>query len=220
VAALAQQGGISQQSLEEVEVAVKGAKVGLDAARNSENVYAPFAGVVLETMVPLNSKVGPGQALIKLAALEQVRIPISVNESLIDVFAKGQRAFVVIGGDTIYGTVDKVALGAQEAGHMFPVDVVFSNKSGRFRAGMFLTVNVITAEMPQALSIPVEIVLYDEQGPYVFTVSGDKAVKTRIEPGIRGGERLSANAGLKEGDLVVATGASKLSDGVKVKVVN
>ncbi len=219
VDALAEQGGVSQQQVEELAVAVKGAKVGFEAARNSEHIYAPFAGTVVETMVPINSKVGPGQSLVKLAALDRVRIPVSVNESLIGQFARGQKAFVVLEGDTAYGTVEKVALGATEKGHMFPVDVVFRNPAGRFRTGMFVTVHVVTVEMPQALSVPAEVVLYDDEGAYVYVVDGGVARKARLEVGIRGEDRLSVNAGLAEGELVVATGASLLSDGVKVKVV-
>lgn len=219
VKALADEGGVSQEVVDQLETGYTVAREQLEAATKSQNVLAPFAGTVVSLMVPVNSKVGPGQGLVKFADLRRVRVTLDINETLINRLATGQQAFVVMDSDTLFGKVEKVPIGAREAGHMFPVDVVFPNKDGRFKPGMFVTVNVITVEMPDAVSVPAEVIQYDDMGPYVYTVDGDVARKTVLELGTRGEDRMSVNAGLTVGDRLVVTGASRVSDGIKVKVV-
>ncbi|MBD3393271.1 MAG: efflux RND transporter periplasmic adaptor subunit [Chitinivibrionales bacterium] len=219
VAALAKEGGVSQEVVEQVEVAAKGAKLNLEKAKKSERIYAPFPGTIIEVMQTKNSKVGPGQALVKIANLNNVRVTLDINESLIDRFAVEQRAFVVAGDDTLYGTVEKVPIGADEAGHMFPIDVVFPNTTSALKPGMFVTVYVITVDLPDALSVPAEVVLHDEEGPYVYVVDGDAARKARLELGVHGDGRVRVAGGLQEGAKVVVQGASQLGDGTNVNVV-
>jgi RND family efflux transporter MFP subunit len=217
--ALAKEGGVSQEVVDQVETGYTVASAQLDAARRSVNIVAPFAGTVIEIMQPVNSKLGPGTAVIKLADLRKARVSLDVNEALINNFAVGQKAFVVVGSDTAWGAVQRVALGAKEKGHSFPIDVVFPAAKAALRPGMFVTVNVIVVDLPEALALADEVVLYDDQGAYVFVVEGDTVRKARMAIGVRGEGLAAVDSGLSEGQVVVTEGASLLADGAKVKVV-
>lgn len=219
VTALAEEGGVPQEAVDQIEAAYTAAKEQLDAATKSVNILAPFAGTIIEQKIPLGSKVGPGQSLVTIADLRRTRVTLDVNETMIGEFAVGQRAYILLGNDSLFGEVAKIPIGAREQGHMFPVDVVFDNPDTRLKPGMFVTVHVITTELPDALALPAELVMRDDTGAYVYSVDGDKARRTRLDLGVRGGGRMSVNHGLAEGDVVVAEGAGKVSDGVKVRVV-
>jgi membrane fusion protein, multidrug efflux system len=219
VQALAKEGGVAQEVVDQVEAGYTVASAQLDAARKIVNIVAPFAGTVIEIMAQTNSKLGPGTAVVKLADLRKARVTLDVNEALINNFAVGQKAFVVVGSDTARGSVEKVALGAKEKGHTFPVDVVFPSAKAALRPGMYVTVNVAVVELAEVLSLPDEVVSYDDQGAYVYVVDNGAARKVRLAIGVRGEGRAAIDSGLAEGQTVVTEGVSLLADGAKVKVV-
>lgn len=219
VQALAKEGGVAQEVVDQVEAGYTVASAQLDAARKSVSVVAPFAGTVIEIMAEVNSKLGPGTEVIKLADLRKARVRLKINESLINDFASGQKAFIVMNADTAWGTVEKVALGASDEGHTFPVDVVFPGAKVPLRPGMFVTVSVVTVDLPEVLWLPEEVVLRDNEGAFTFVVDGSSARKVRLGLGIRGEGRVVVDSGLSAGERVVAEGASLISDGATVKVV-
>jgi RND family efflux transporter MFP subunit len=180
---------------------------------------APFAGTIVEVSELPGSVVNPGKALVKIATLDRIRVKLTVSEAIIGRFARGQKAFAIINGDTTQGTVEIVSLAADESSHTFTVECVFDNKEGRFRPGMYVTVDVVVREIEDALALPMEAVISEGAGKYVFTVEGGVARKVPVKAGIRGGNDYQISEGVPEGAKVVLSGASNLSDGAKVKVV-
>jgi membrane fusion protein (multidrug efflux system) len=95
---------------------------------------------------------------------------------------------------------------------------------------MFVNVSVVLPEQHDVLAIPATAVLNAPYSDSVFVVV--KAPDNSTDPGgqivrqqfVRIGQRLgdfaAVEAGLKEGDMVVSTGAFKLRNGAAVSVDN
>jgi RND family efflux transporter MFP subunit len=115
--------------------------------------------------------------------------------------------------------VEKVSLAADEGSHTFTVETVFDNKKGRFRPGMYVTVDIVTREIDDALALPMESVISEGAQKYVYVLDNDTARRQSVTVGIRGGTEYQIAEGAAEGAQVVYRGAGNLSDGMKVKVI-
>ncbi len=216
---LFKEGAVSQEMLDGAKAQFEGAKQQLNQTVEAINVIAPFSGTVIEVFETANSKVGPGTDIAKIARLDRVRIELSINETLIHRFNNDQKAYVVIDADTLWGTVEKVAMGADAMMHAFPVTTVYKNSKAKLKAGTFVMVHVIVEEHANALYVPIETIQFANQESFVYVVTGDIAEKITVITGIRNGLSFEVKQGLTAEDMVVLQGISLISDGVKVKVV-
>ena len=65
--------------------------------------------------------------------------------------------------------------------------------------------------------IPRAAVLYDQDQPYVFTVTGNAAHKAEVGLGGEQGDRVEVTKGLAAGVRIVVEGAAALDDGMAVR---
>lgn len=219
VKALAEQGGVSQEVLDQVDAGYAAAKEGMQSALKSQFVLAPFAGTVVSIDAELNNSVDHGKNLVTLAKLDKIRIPMNVSESSINRYKAGQKAYAIVGDDTIPGSIEKVSMAGQSVGHNFEVDAVFNNPGRILKPGMYVTVRVIVANKAGVIAIPMETVISDGARKYVYVIQKGIAKRTEIAAGIRGGDRYEITSGLAAGDTIVESGAGNLTDGALVKIV-
>jgi membrane fusion protein (multidrug efflux system) len=217
--ALASQGGLPQEMLDLIQTGVVAAKEGLEAARKTENIVAPFSGTVVEVYSTLNSLVWPGKELVKISSMGRVRVKLNVSEAIVSRFAQGQKAIIRLESGDITGKVEKVSLAGDESNHVFTVEAVFDNASKKLRPGIYAAVDVIVAKRTGVIALPVETVIAEGTNKYVYVVDGGTAKKRDVKVGIRGGDYYEITSGLTENESVVASGSSLLSDGIKVRVV-
>ncbi len=93
----------------------------------------------------------------------------------------------------------------------------FPNANRELWPGEFVNVQLVLAEQPNAISVPLTAVQQGQNGSFVFIVRPDETVATHA---VDVGETLYGRAyidkGLQAGDTVVTGGQYLLSDGVKV----
>jgi RND family efflux transporter MFP subunit len=220
IVALAAQGGVPQQVIDDVNTQLFTAKEGLESVRKSQFVLAPFAGTIVNVFQMLNSKVGPGAELATIAKIEKIRVPLTVSDIMINRFKVGQKAFAIINNDTIEGIIEKVALAGVEATHTFKIEAVFENPKRVLKPAMYIPVKVITATKNNTITLPLDAVIADGSRKYVYIINGDVATSSNVSTGIRSGNVYEIVAGVQVNDKVVVSGSSLLFDGTKVKIVN
>jgi membrane fusion protein (multidrug efflux system) len=108
------------------------------------------------------------------------------------------------------------------------VRATIPNPDGKLRPGMFGNVEVLSSEKHPVLMIPATAVMFAPYGDSVFAIeekqdekSGQKALVARqkfVRLGDRRGDFVAVTSGLEAGERVVATGAFKLRNGMKVAV--
>ncbi len=218
---LYEEGAVSQEQLDGARVQYENAKRQYGQSKVGENVYAPFRGTVLEIMQSKGSKISKETPIVKIADLRKMKVQMQINESVINLFKKDQRAFIVIDGDTVNGKIDRVALSANGMAHSFRVTALFNNPNSILKPGMFKNVNVVVKKKIDAISVPIDVVNYDDKGnAYVYIAKDNIAHKAFITIGIQNTHSYEVLEGLKKNDQIVMTGYSKLRDGSKIKVVN
>ena len=154
----------------------------------------------------------------------KVTIPVSqydaVNISL------GQKSTIRVKGiDTEYkGTVSAVgdaAVITMDGANKEPkveIEVTLDNPDDRIKVGYEADIDITLKESNDSMAVNFEAVREDEDGKkYVFTVNGNKAVKTFVETGIETDFEIEILKGLKAGDSYVKNPPATLKDGDPVK---
>ncbi len=217
--ALAQEGGVSQEIVDQVESGLVAARASYKYAAKTEILTAPYSGTVTQIYQSLGSTVDRGRPLVDLATLDRVRLKAQVSEAVIHRFAVGQPARIALGSDTIEGRVTLVSLSGGAASHSFSIEALFANPGRRLRPGMFVTASIVVEERKNAITVPMESLVQEGDRNFLFLVENDQARKIAVQTGIRGGSMYEILQGIDEGQLFVKAGMGNLVDGVKVKLV-
>jgi membrane fusion protein (multidrug efflux system) len=85
---------------------------------------------------------------------------------------------------------------------------------------MFAKARIVLREKPQAVVIPEEAILPAGSEAFVYRVENGRAMRTRVETGIRREGKVEIVSGVSPGELVVTAGQLRLQrDGMEVRVV-
>ena len=218
---LQEKGAISKEQVEGARVQYEDAKRKLGQATVGVNVKAPFAGTVIEIYETVGSKIGEKTPLIKIADLSTIKIEMQVNQQAIDYYKTGQKSFLLVNNDTLWGSIDRIALGASQLAHSFKVTALFPNNNQRLRPGSFKQVYTIVEDKARALYVPIEVVNFDPDNiPYIYTSVNGKAAKTNVTLGITTEKFYEITQGCTSDDQIIVSGLTMLNDGVKVNVIN
>ncbi|MGL1933618.1 MAG: efflux RND transporter periplasmic adaptor subunit [Fibrobacterales bacterium] len=217
-----EKGGVSKQKLDEVEANYLAAKANFDSMRKARNVLAPFNGVITDIFFKEGTVAITGKdeyPMMKIAQINTMLLKVNVSSQEIHKFKKGLNAFVEMADKKIWGHVEKVPLAANPMTRFFNVEIRFNNKEKSLKPGMYVKANVITNEQ-EGKYIPIASLRYDKEKPYVYVVKNGVAKKQLVKVLLENDDHASIKTGVAEGDFVVTTGATRLSDGVKVLMTN
>ncbi|HET8997401.1 MAG TPA: efflux RND transporter periplasmic adaptor subunit [Acetobacteraceae bacterium] len=95
----------------------------------------------------------------------------------------------------------------------------FPNPGDRLWPGAFVGVKLLARTAENAVVVPPAAVQRGPQGTYVFQVTGSMVKLQPVTVGHEDAQQSIITQGLKPGDQVVVDGASRLSNGSKIKIV-
>lgn len=93
------------------------------------------------------------------------------------------------------------------------------NEAKKLVPGQYVTIKIPISVAPKVMMIPQKAVKYNQQGPYVYTVSEDKRVEFRqLILGRDENENVVVIEGLASSERVITSSHGRLSPGIKVDV--
>lgn len=207
-------------NLESAEIAYKQAKLNLDYTK----IEAPISGVVGERLVRVGDRVQPSDKLYTVVNTDDMIAIIHVPEKEIGAIQKGQKAYVTsdnIAGQKFDGVVKRVSPIVDPMSGTFKVTIGVLNHGNSLRPGMFVNANVITATQKDALLVPKNTIIFENESMFVFVVQEDSvAKKVRLQEGLQDYNYVQIhNEDLKPGDKIIAVGQAGLKSNTKVKIV-
>ena len=204
------------------QTAAEGKYRGAAAQLQYSEIRSPIDGVVTDGpwypgMVPQ-----AGTPLITVMKLSQMIAKAHIPQSQAAPLKKGNDASIKIAGadQGIKGKVILVSPALDPGSTTVEVWVQARNPEGILKAGSSATLSMVAKTVPDALTVPAQALLTDEQGQKsVMVVGNDGAAHKRdVETGIQTADSVQIVSGLKPGERVVSTGAYGLPDNTKVKV--
>ncbi|MCF6435621.1 efflux RND transporter periplasmic adaptor subunit [Pseudoalteromonas sp. MMG022] len=225
-------GTISQSDYDQLKLQYASAKNKLATAKNNleyTTLHASFSGVVARTHIEQFEEVQAKQSIATLQDIKTVNIKVNVPESMMitvskDVPKQIYAEFSAIENARFPLTFVEVSTKANEVTNTYEVTLAMSPPSGyNILPGM--TARVFASEVSadqQAIYLPINTVLKDDVGNYVWTVEsvGDgkgKINKTTVTLGEMTKYGFQIISGLSPGEQVVSAGMSKVNDGQMVK---
>ncbi|HMS79178.1 MAG TPA: efflux RND transporter periplasmic adaptor subunit, partial [Burkholderiaceae bacterium] len=132
-----------------------------------------------------------------------------------------QVSFDSLPGKTFTATLRAIDAQIDANGRSLLARGTLPNPDGALRSGMFARARVVLRDNPEALTIPEEAIIAQGTDSFVWKVDGGKAVRTKIEIGLRRDARAEVLAGLSAGDQIVTAGQLRLQrDGQEVRVID
>jgi len=193
------------------------------ARANYENTIltSPVTGVVTARNVDPGELASPSLPVLTIVNIDTVLVETTASEGQINRLKPGQEVEVRIdaaGDKTFKGVIATVSPAANPQSKAYPVKIRIDNPDGLLKPGMFATVDL--GGGGETLMVPRDAVVFRDTQRIVFVVEGDRVRVREVAVGESDGKNIAITSGLNEGETVVVSGQSVLSDGAKVLVAD
>jgi RND family efflux transporter MFP subunit len=183
----------------------------------SFTVRAPTSGMVIYVREWNGKKKGVGSpwtawdpTVATLPDLTQMESQTYINEVDVRKIAVGQKVKISLDADPtkkLEGTVTQIAnVGEQKPNQdskVFEVKIEIATPDTTLRPGMTTANEILTASIPNVLSVPLEAVVNEAGYQYVFKKAGSRVVKQMIEAGTMNDNEIIVRKGLARDDVVL-----------------
>lgn len=196
-------------------------------ASGAWRIRAPVAGQVLTIEQESGGPVGVGSTLLEIGDVSGLEAVIDVLSSEATRIAPGAPVHLTAGdGVVLEGRVRMIepaartrisALGVEEQRVNVIVDLLKKPDSACVGDGYRVEARIETARLESAVRVPTAALFRDGSGWAVFTVRDGRAVRSRVQLGLRNTEHAVVERGLTEGDVVVVYPGDALEDGRRVR---
>jgi RND family efflux transporter MFP subunit len=202
----------------------------LDIARiNFENqkksldhvlLSSPIDGVVSRMNIEDKGYIS-GQSFIEIAQIDKLKLRVKLPQNVVKVLEIGDVIDIdLISEDKkVFGSVKSINYVPEDISNLYSVLIELDNPDYLIKPGMFGQVSIDIKDSKETILLPVDSVLNDSDGSYVYIVVDNKAYKTYIEIGEDNGEEIEIISGLDSSQAVVVSGQEFLEDGIEVVVV-
>ncbi|WBL23080.1 efflux RND transporter periplasmic adaptor subunit [Zunongwangia sp. HRR-M8] len=194
------------------------------AAKDLEDtkLVAPFTGIITKKVTEAGAIQSPGSPAFVLTKTNIMYATASISESDIAHVSIGDSVEVEIPAlnEKRKSQVSILVPQADNYSRTFEVKVKLENKNGAILPGMLAQLHINTGVSQDRISIPTTSILKDTDNiAYVFLAQPNKtAIKKRITiERATGMNQVIISSGLKEGDLLITQGNSKLVDGSPIQ---
>lgn len=206
------------------------AKYKLDEARvrlaqaqlAKTTIKAPFSGTLGLRQVSLGDYIQPGQPLVNLEAIKQLKVEFSIPEKSIAAVKVGQKINLTSDaypGKTFSSSIYAINPKVDPVSRSLIVRGRLDNSSRELLPGQFVKVQLQVANRANALFIPEQALIPQPNTKLVFTVVDGKAQMVPVETGTRMKGWVEITNGLNKGDIVVTGGHQKIGPGSPVHVI-
>ena len=176
-------------------------------------VTAPFDGVVTRKLADVGDLAMPGKPLLEIEAPTSLRFEADLPEAILDQVKLGAKMPVHL-AKTVEGTVSEISPVADPVSRTFNVKLDLPPTEG-LRTGQFGRVSVPVAEV-NLLLVPQSAVLKRGQMELVFVAKDGKAALRLVKTGKRLNDRIEILSGLEEGEPIIVSETTQLTDGQPV----
>jgi RND family efflux transporter MFP subunit len=201
-------------------------------------IRAQIDGVVTQRLISVGQLVQPGQAVLKIAQTDPIRLQANVAEVDLSRVKVGSR--VAVRGQNssdapMVATVTAISPTVDPTARTGIVEAILPNRDGKFVPGQFIGVNISTGKSENALRVPQAAIRTRTQASsgilanrvtnYVWVAeeSGGGQLVAKpvdVETGIDDGVSVQILSGLHAGQKVIVSGGDYLKSGATVTAVN
>ena len=194
------------------------------------NIVSPVSGRVGLHLVDIGNIVSAGQAggIVVVTQLDPMSVLFTVPEDnvaaimqrmnggatlVVDAYDRTQTAKITSGTLAMVDNVIDPSTGSVK------LRALFDNKDAKLFPNQFVNVRLVVDTLRNQVVVPLPAIQRGSQGTFVFLVSPDLTVSSRIvKTGVQDNGKIAITEGLAPGDTMVVEGADRLRDGATVTI--
>ena len=191
------------------------------ALKNSNNIIADFEGKLGKREIA-QGVLGSDSLIITLDDLKKIVIDIKIPESFVGILKQGLKAEITSSAfseKVFKGKVSSTSSRIDPSTRSILARITVNNNNFEIIPGQLMTVKIIYDEVNQ-IGVPESAVTIQGNTSFVYVVNDNIVEKKNIIIGNRNFGKISIKSGIKEGDLVISEGVSKVRDKAKVKILD
>jgi RND family efflux transporter MFP subunit len=200
----------------------------LEELQSFEKVYAPFDGVItarntdIGALIDSGSASGPRSELFHVSQPDKLRVYVNVPEAYSQAAKPGMMADLVLSefpGRPFPGKLVRTANAIDPASRTLLVEIAVNNPTGILFTGAYAEVHLKLPTPASNLILPVNTLLFREEGLRVATVGdGQKVELTPITLGHDFGSEVEVVAGLTGNEKVIVNPPDSIVSGQSVRI--
>jgi RND family efflux transporter MFP subunit len=229
---LVEHGVAAQKELEDARRELAEARAALAQAESASRnaavlasrtiVRARFSGVVATRAHNPGDMVEASASDVILRVIDPSRLQIVAAVAIADLrrieIGRPVRILVPGSGEPETGTVLTRPAAVNPAGVTADVRVSFTGAT-RLAAGTPVRVEIVAERHPNALAVPAQAVLHEDDEAFVMVAGPDnKAHKRKVEIGLATPREAEITSGVKAGDVIIVQGQQGLPDGAAITI--
>jgi len=203
--------GISHNDYDQTTLQVNSIKAEIEVQRTlirKTEVLAPFDGVIGLRNISVGAIVTPSTQLATIRTNNKLKIDFYIPEKYSSEIHSGLKVkFTISNNDKLYdANVIATEEGISTDTRNLKVRAIVNNTSKDLIPGAFATVHLRLGEDKQAIMIPTQAIIPNEDEKTVIVAKHGKASIVTVKTGIRQASNIEITDGLKPGDTVITTG--------------
>ena len=217
-------GDIASAAYEQADMQAKSARIQYDQAKLNydyqlefSNITAPISGTVEQCDVEVHDNVAQQSMICVISGEGSKAITFSVTEKVVDQMQVGDRVTIEKNGKEYQGSVTEISSMIDAATGLFKIKASVENGDA-LPTGSAVSLFVVSDQVSQAMSIPVDAIYYSGGDAYVYTYDNGVVHHIPVEVGIYDSERAEILSGLTKEDQVITTWSSELLEGARVQL--
>jgi membrane fusion protein (multidrug efflux system) len=208
---LYQANGISKNDYERTILEVNSIKSDIEVQKamiRKTEVLAPFDGVIGLRNVSVGAIVTPSTLLATLRTENKLKLDFYVPEKYgAEIHAGIKIDFTIYEGNKNYSAVVLATeRGIEDATRNLKVRAIVNSSSPELIPGAFATIHLRLGENKNALMIPTEAIIPQEENKTLIIARKGKAHSVSVKTGIRKSSKIEIKEGIHTGDTIITSG--------------
>lgn len=197
-------------------------KAKYEKQRVQSSIVSPIDGAVLSMKVKKGKYLSKGEEILTLGDTNAVMVEAGVGESDLRKIKIGQDAVVSgisLAGEQLQGKVSRIspmAVTSQERdgeSTRVPVAINLNETREYLKPGFHVDVNIVLQKAANAMQVPIEAVVTDQDGSsFVWVAENGKAKKKKVTTGIESEMFIQIESGLDGSEELVANPPETLQE--------
>lgn len=206
-----------EKQLEQIRIQKEQLLLGLDNLKDmlgKASVKSPMSGVIASRNIEENQMVSAQLVPFTVIQTKNLFIDVGVSEKVVGKIQVGDSVKVTLDDlQTLMGEIYAIAPAADDRTHSYLTKIRLDNQEGKIKPGMFAEVSFTVENRQDILVAPINAVLSDTNGQYVYVAGPDQtAKKVTVQTGIDNGVQVEIVRGLSLGDALIVEGQNYVKE--------
>lgn len=186
-------------------------------------IRATISGVVSTREIKLGQSIAANSVAFRITDTSELVAYLQIPQAELAKFSAGNSASLQVDSmpDTVFAaTIARISPTIDVRNGTFRATAFVDNGDGYLVPGMFARFTVAYAKHENALVIPLDAVIEQDDETAVYVVADGSVARRIVQTGIATGNQVEVLGGLAENEEIVVVGHSGLRDGSKVLASN